>query len=1221
MKKILGLDLGVSSLGWAYIHEAENSNEQSSIIDVGVRIIPLDVTNKTKFEKGQAITINQDRTMKRGARRNLDRYQLRRKTLTATLSALNMLPGKELMTLPTLQLYELRDKALKQALELKEIGRILLHLNQKRGYKSSRKENAKIEGEDKKTKESEYLGGINSRSTELREKSITIGQKLYSDFLENYKANNNEIISLSIKNKIYPREDYISEFNAIWEYQAKFHPAVLTEENKLNFRDRIIYHQRPLKSQKGLVSLCEFESKKTIIKKNGKAIIQNIGSKVSARSNPMAQLSKIWESINTLSFESPDAGSKRVLTIKEKQGIFEYLNDHEKITLKELRTILKDKSLRSNQQVEKAGLKGNDTRVKVKQALINAGLNDIVVEQLIQFNLSFVSVTLGDDKKNIINNYQPKSKQKKFEATDVVIDKITGEIIALQEISIDIEKEPLYIIWHLLHSIDDPEELKSALVNNESLKKLGLTESAAWHLTKVVFKSDDYGNKSVKAIRKILPFLMNGYFYSEACILAGYNHSESLTKEQNKDRALLPKLELLKKGDLRQPVVEKILNQLINLVNAIIESPELGRPDEIRIELARELQQSADERSDTYSYNNKRSDENDEIAEEIKKYNLKPTAHRIKKWRVWHETKGYSLYTGKTIGLAEFLNADAVDIEHIIPQSVLFDNSLSNWTICERDENNKKGSMTAYDWMSNKGDLALTEYINQVNDFYTQFISKDNKEKAIYRVGISKRKRDYLLMPFEKIPVDFITRQLNETRYITRKATEILKEICYEIKVTSGSVTDYLRHHWGYDNILHDLNFERYKKAGFTYLNEDKKERITDWSKRMDHRHHAIDALVVACTKQSIIQRLNNLNQKKEKFQNIKDIEHKGLKKLVQEFKLFDTNTVSSKLETTLISYKAGKCIVSRRKNKAGNQSRLEPRGTLHEESVYGLVKRISEKPVKLNGKFKVEDIEHIVSSKEKELVIKRLSEFGNDPGKAFEKLSKNPLWLNKEKTKSLSEVRVFEYTTAIRYKLNESFKEKDAEFIIDKTIKSLIKSRFKEKGSNALKELEKKPILYNNKPVNSVRCYAEISAYEVLKFDKDRNKAISVVKPGNNHHVTICSDENGKQYELETVTFWEAVARAKQKLPIYSKPKEENHNVICTLQENEIIEVESNDSSTKYYRLRKMSNQEYYFLNIYTTSVDYSVASKKLGNCIYTTPVGFKYPKRKINILGKITL
>jgi CRISPR-associated endonuclease Csn1 len=310
MKKILGLDLGVASIGWAYIHEADKENEKSEIVDLGVRIIPIDSDNKTKFEKGQASTVNQDRTSKRGARRNLDRYQLRRKSLVNVLKQLNMLPDENLIKLKVIELYALRDKALKQELSLTEIGRILLHLNQKRGYKSSRKEDAKTENTDKKSKESEYLGGINSRSAELKEKGITVGQKLYFDFLENFNYNQQQIVSLSIKNKIYPREDYITEFNAVWEFQSKFHPNVLTENNKIKIRDGIIYMQRPLKSQKGLISICEFEGRKVRVNKEGKEQEKFIGPRVAARSNPLAQLSKIWESINTLTLDSKDSQTK-----------------------------------------------------------------------------------------------------------------------------------------------------------------------------------------------------------------------------------------------------------------------------------------------------------------------------------------------------------------------------------------------------------------------------------------------------------------------------------------------------------------------------------------------------------------------------------------------------------------------------------------------------------------------------------------------------------------------------------------------------------------------------------------------------------------------------------------------------------------------------------------------------------------------------------------------
>lgn len=1223
MKKILGLDLGVASIGWAYIQEAENENEKSEIIDLGVRIIPIDSDNKTKFEKGQASTVNQDRTSKRGARRNLDRYQLRRKSLVNVLKQLNMLPDENLIKLPVIELYALRDKALKQELSLSEIGRILLHLNQKRGYKSSRKEDAKTENSDKKSKESEYLGGINSRSAELKERGITVGQKLYFDFLENFNNNQQQIVSLSIKNKIYPREDYITEFNAIWDFQSKFHPNLLTENNKIKIRDEIIYMQRPLKSQKGLISICEFEGRKVKVNKEGKEQEKFIGPRVAARSNPLAQLSKIWESINTLTLDSKDSQTKRIPSIEEKQKLFELLNNSEKIGIKDIRKILGDNSLRSNQQVEKAGLRGNETRVRIIEALEKNNIDKQVIDKLTQLNISTTDKTINQTIRESTIGYQSKSKNKKFELdADTIIDKQSGEVIELKEITTDIEKEPLYIIWHLLHSIDDKTELKNAILKHKSLAHIGITEEIALALTTVVFKNDDYANKSVKAIRKILPYLMNGYVYSEACALAGYNHSDSLTKEDNIKRVLLEQLPQLKRGELRQPVVEKILNQLINLVNAILKEPSMGKPDEIRIELARELQQSADERSDSYSYNNKRSAENDEIAKEIEKYNLKPTGHRIKKWRVWHETKGFSLYTGKTIGLSEFLNADGVDIEHIVPQSLLFDNSLSNWTICERAENINKGALTAYDWMKSKGDAALQEYIKHVNYYYEQFISKDNKEKAIYRVGISKRKRDYLLMPFEKIPSDFINRQLNETRYITRKATEILHQVCHQVKVTSGGVTDYLRHHWGYDNILHDLNFERYQQADLTYINEDKKERIKDWSKRMDHRHHAIDALVVACTKQSIIQRLNNLNQKKEKFENIKDVENKGLKKLVQDYKLFDTNTLSNKIANTLISFKAGKRVVSRRKNKYNNgktQQRSEPRGSLHEESVYGLIKRIAEKPLKINSKIKLEDIENVVSTKHKALLKERLAQFDNNPALAFDKLNKNPIWINEEHKNALTEVKVYEYTTAIKYKLNESFKEKDAEYIIDKAIREIVKQRFKEKGNNALKDLTNEPLLFNGKPINTVRCYAEVSAYEVLKYDKEKNKAISVVKPGNNHHVTICADENGKQYELNIVSFWEAVAKAKQGQAIFNKPKENGHNVICNLQENEIIEIPNKPIIVKYYRVQKLTSGNYWFMNIFDTQRDETLTGKKKGTAIQFSASSYNAKKIKINILGKI--
>ena len=1214
MKKILGLDLGSGSIGWAFIAEPEKEDEKAAILDMGVRIIPLDTDSATQYQKGQAITINQTRTMKRSARKNLDRYQMRRKSLVAALTGLGMMPDKSLFELGTIELYALRHRALREKLSPQEIGRILLHLNQKRGYKSSRKEDAK-EALSEAAKTSEYLEAMSSRSRFLHENGITVGQKQYRDFLENLNKNDGLMVSHSIKNEVYPREDYLDEFNKIWSFQRAFYPDLMSESVLIKLRDHIIYKQRPLKSQKGLVSRCEFESRMKEVVKEGKTRKVLVGPRVAARSNPLAQVCKIWEAINTVTFETPGSTVKVEPTLEQKRLMFDFLQNNEKISKAKMLEIMGDKKLRTNAQVEKAGLRGNETLARIKAALLKSGLNHDAVAHLTAFHLASEDLILSPKISKSLEEYQTKSKKKKFTLNnEQIVDTTTGEIVQLKQFRSDIENQPLYKIWHCLHSIDNKKELKHALLEQKSLMDSGLTEAAAEELCKVVFRNDDYASKSCKAIRKILPYLEMGYNYSDACALAGYNHSGSLTNEQNLKRTLFDQLPLLKKGALRQPVVEKVLNQLINLVNAILLAPDLGRPDEIRIELARDLQKNAEQRNKAYSELNKRTKENDEIAAELQsRYGLTPTAHRIKKWRVWHETGGQSLYTGKKIGLAEFLNANSVDIEHIIPQSVLFDNSTNNWTICEREENIKKGASTALEWMETKGRDALEEYVKRVNYFYEEYIRKDNKEKAIYRPGINKRKRDYLLMKLDEIPQDFVTRQLNETRYITKKAKALLETVCYKVQVTSGVITDYLRHHWGYDNVLHDINLERYRDAGLVRINESGNERIIDWSKRFDHRHHAIDALIVAVTQPAIIQLLNNLNQRKNNIQ-LKEFNEEGLKKKIQNYKHFDTNDVRQKVERIIVSIKQGKKLVTRKKNKHGNVT-LVPRGPLHDESVYGIVRRIAKKAVKVNAKLDLETIQQIVNPSYQSLLKARLEQANGDAKKAFGDIKKNSIWLDENEKIALEEVKVFEFATVKKYTLNEQFKEKDCEFIVDGAIKELVKNRFISDGNAAMKGLKEKPILFNGKAVNSVRCYAELTKFRPLK------KALETgfVNPGNNHHVTLCRDEDGKPYELEIVPFWEALERIKEGRAVYSNPTESNHTRLVSIEGNEVFECPEQPQSKRFFRAQKITSGNYWFMNINNTERDETLIGKKAGISILCSPSSFNLKKVRVDILGRI--
>ena len=151
MKKILGLDLGTTSIGWALVNEAENETEKSEIIKLGVRVNPLTVDEQTNFEKGKSITTNADRTLKRSARRNLQRFKLRKENLVEILKEHNFINNDSLLSengnQSTFETYRLRSLAALEQISLEQFARVLLMINKKRGYKSSRKAKSQDEGQ------------------------------------------------------------------------------------------------------------------------------------------------------------------------------------------------------------------------------------------------------------------------------------------------------------------------------------------------------------------------------------------------------------------------------------------------------------------------------------------------------------------------------------------------------------------------------------------------------------------------------------------------------------------------------------------------------------------------------------------------------------------------------------------------------------------------------------------------------------------------------------------------------------------------------------------------------------------------------------------------------------------------------------------------------------------------------------------------------------------
>ena len=210
MKKVLGLDLGTGSIGWAVVNEAEAENETSSIVRLGVRVNPLTVDEQKQFESGKPITTNAERTQKRAMRRNLQRYKLRRENLIEILKQQGWIGDETILSEQgnnsTFETYRLRAKAASEEITLEQLARVLLMINKKRGYKSSRKAKGEEDGffvDSLDVARQMYDEGLTPGQYGCR--LLSEGKHLIPDFY---------------------RSDLQSELDKIWTFQLAFHPDI-----------------------------------------------------------------------------------------------------------------------------------------------------------------------------------------------------------------------------------------------------------------------------------------------------------------------------------------------------------------------------------------------------------------------------------------------------------------------------------------------------------------------------------------------------------------------------------------------------------------------------------------------------------------------------------------------------------------------------------------------------------------------------------------------------------------------------------------------------------------------------------------------------------------------------------------------------------------------------------------------------------------------------------
>jgi CRISPR-associated endonuclease Csn1 len=507
--------------------------------------------------------------------------------------------------------------------------------------------------------------------------------------------------------------------------------------------------------------------------------------------------------------------------------------------------------------------------------------------------------------------------------------------------------------WH-----DRPEDEKDAIVrmllNNEReddailsrlVSDFGFSAESAEAALSVDFPAG-YHNLSQKAIDKLLPHLERGLVYQSASDpeksalhAAGYLRRDELR------RRLFDKLPDpcrvragdLRIGDIPNPVVKRALVELRKVVNAIIR--EYGKPDGVHLEMTRTMQVGKERRSEMSSQMREREAQREEAAEAVRKLNVKITRDAILRYLIWEEQAHECVYCGKPISQKQLFSGEA-DLDHILPYSRCLDDSQMNKIVCHRKCNHGKGNRTPYEWLADSDPDAYDRVCLQVG--------------SLLKRGLMPYKKFRRFLQKELELDSFIARQLTDTGYIVRATGEYLRCLFdqdHHVLGLKGQLTAELRWHWGLGSILEEL-------PDSPAWRENGHELRVGEKNRADHRHHAIDAVVVALTN-------------RKRLHQLSDIVKRGGAKAHGEI-----------LEDPWPNFRED-VVQAIKKVNVSHRVERKVAGKLHEETLYGPTPTLGEwvvrKPV---SNLSPNEIERIRDDKIREIVIAELKKGGIDFGR-----------------------------------------------------------------------------------------------------------------------------------------------------------------------------------------------------------------------------------------------
>ena len=490
---------------------------------------------------------------------------------------------------------------------------------------------------------------------------------------------------------------------------------------------------------------------------------------------------------------------------------------------------------------------------------------------------------------------------------------------------------------------EDPEA-----VRRKAKDEWGLEDAQADVVANISLP-DGYSNLSEKAIRNLLPHLRKGQVYSDAAKNAGYHHSdfrsgearerlpyygEVLTREvvgANREKAPEKDGEPARYGRIGNPTVHIGLNQLRRIVNGLIEA--YGKPEEIVVELGRDLKMNREQKLNYQRQQREGGERNERLASDLESAEVPVTSDALRKLRLWEEQgpphARICPYTGRNLSFEMVVSA-ATEVDHILPFSKTLDDSMANKIVCVTAANRYKGDRSPYEAFGhNPGEYDYESILERAAKL------PPNKRWRFDQDAMDRFKDDD----------GFLDRQLNETRHLSRTARSYLSNLYDEksehrqrVYVTPGRMTALLRRGWGLEGILR--------------VNEDGE---VVGKQRDDHRHHAIDAFVVANTTRGMLQRVAQAAASGH------DAEEKLAKVAGQASPWggFDREELRPFLDSMVVSYKPDHAT-------PGKEGRTT--GKLHNETAYGLIEWSEDGPSKVVvrknlDKLKRSDLEPVKDS------------------------------------------------------------------------------------------------------------------------------------------------------------------------------------------------------------------------------------------------------------------